>query len=31
VRERIGALLDEVLGDRDAISDSDQGKSFRAF
>jgi hypothetical protein len=38
VRERIatweggkGALLDEVLGDRDVIADSDQGKSFRAF
>jgi hypothetical protein len=38
VRERIatweggkGALLDEVFGDRDAIADSDQGKSFRAF
>ena len=37
-RERIatwdggkGALLDEILGDRDAIADSDQGKSFRAF
>jgi hypothetical protein len=37
-RERIavwdgakGALLEEVLGSRDAISDSDQGKSFRAF
>jgi hypothetical protein len=37
-RERIavwdggkGALLDEVLGSRDAIADSDQGKSFRAF
>ncbi len=26
-----GALLDEVLGDRDAITDSDQGRSFRAF
>lgn len=38
LRERItlwdgrkGALLDEILGERDAISDSDQGKSFRAF
>jgi hypothetical protein len=38
VRERIatweggkGALLDEIFGDRDAIADSDQGKSFRAF
>lgn len=38
VRERIalwggakGALLEEVLGERDAIADSDQGKSFRAF
>jgi hypothetical protein len=37
-RERIatwgagkGALLDEIFGDRDAIADSDQGKSFRAF
>lgn len=37
-RERIatweggkGALLDEILGDRDVIADSDQGKSFRAF
>jgi hypothetical protein len=37
-RERIatwdggkGALLEEVLGDRDAIADSDQGKSFGAF
>jgi hypothetical protein len=37
-RERIatweggkGALLDEILGDRDAIADSDQGRSFRAF
>jgi len=26
-----GALLDEILGDRDVIADSDQGKSFRAF
>jgi len=26
-----GALLDEILGERDAISDSDQGRSFRAF
>lgn len=38
VRERIalwegskGALLEDILGERDAISDSDQGKSFRAF
>jgi hypothetical protein len=38
VRERItlwegakGALLDEILGQRDAIANSDQGKSFRAF
>jgi len=38
VRERIalwegakGALLDEIMVDRDAIADSDQGKSFRAF
>jgi hypothetical protein len=38
VRERItlweggkGALLEEVLGERDAIADSDQGKSFQAF
>lgn len=38
VRERIalwdgakGALLEEILGERDAISDSDQGRSFRAF
>jgi Protein of unknown function (DUF3375) len=38
VRERIatwdggkGALLEEIFGQRDAISDSDQGKSFRAF
>jgi hypothetical protein len=38
VRERIatwegakGALLAEIFGERDAISDSDQGKSFRAF
>lgn len=37
-RERIatwestkGALLQEIFGDRDAIADSDQGKSFRAF
>jgi Protein of unknown function (DUF3375) len=37
-RERIavwdgskGALLEQIFGDRDAISDSDQGKSFRAF
>jgi len=38
VREKIalwngakGALLDEVMGERDAIADSDQGRSFRAF
>lgn len=38
VREKIalwegskGALLDEILSDRDAIADSDQGRSFRAF
>ncbi len=38
VRERIalwdgtkGALLQQVLGERDAIDDSDQGRSFRAF
>jgi hypothetical protein len=38
VRERIalwdgakGTLLEEVMGERDAIADSDQGKSFRAF
>lgn len=38
VRERItlwtgskGALLDEIMGERDAITDSDQGRSFRAF
>jgi len=38
VRERIalwegakGALLEEVMGERDAIADSDQGKSFQAF
>jgi Protein of unknown function (DUF3375) len=37
-RERIatwesgkGALLQEIFGERDAIADSDQGKSFRAF
>ena len=37
-RERIaiwegskGQLLDGIFGDRDAIADSDQGKSFRAF
>jgi Protein of unknown function (DUF3375) len=37
-RERIalwsgskGELLQDILGERDAISDSDQGKSFRAF
>ena len=26
-----GELLDEIIGDRDAITGSDQGKSFRAF
>lgn len=26
-----GALLEEIMGERDAIADSDQGKSFRAF
>jgi len=38
VRERIalwegskGDLLEEIMGERDAIADSDQGKSFRAF
>lgn len=38
VRERIalwegskGKLLEEIMGERDAIADSDQGKSFRAF
>ncbi len=38
VRERIalwdgpkGELLDQVMGERDAIGDSDQGRSFRAF
>lgn len=38
VRERIalweggkGALLEQIMGERDAITDSDQGKSFRAF
>lgn len=38
VRERIarwegakGALLEQILGERDAIADSDQGRSFRAF
>ena len=38
MRERIalwdgakGALLGDILGERDAITDSDQGKSFRAF
>ena len=38
VRERIalwdgskGALLQDILGERDLISDSDQGRSFRAF
>lgn len=38
VREKIalwdgakGALIDEVMGERDAIADSDQGRSFGAF
>lgn len=38
VRERIalwngakGALLQQIMGERDAIAESDQGKSFRAF
>ncbi len=38
VRERVtisegrkGDVLDEVFGERDAIADSDQGRSFRAF
>lgn len=38
VRERValweggkGALLQEIMGERDNIADSDQGKSFRAF
>ncbi len=38
VRERIalwdgskGALLQDILGERDAIDESDQGRSFRAF
>jgi flagellar motility protein MotE (MotC chaperone) len=38
VRERIalwegakGELLEEIMGERDMIADSDQGKSFRAF
>lgn len=38
VRERIalregtkGALLEEIMNERDAITDSDQGRSFRAF
>jgi hypothetical protein len=38
LRERIaawdgtkGALLEDVLGDRDAITESDQGRSFQAF
>ncbi len=38
VRERIalwegskGDLLEDIMGERDAIADSDQGKSFRAF
>jgi len=38
VREKIalwegakGALLDQIMGERDAIGDSDQGRSFRGF
>ena len=38
VRERIAlwegskaALLEEIMGERDAIAESDEGKSFRAF
>lgn len=38
VRERLalwdgskGALLEEIMGERDAIAESDQGRSFRAF
>ncbi len=38
VRERIalwdgakGALLEQIMGERDLIADSDQGRSFRAF
>lgn len=38
VREKIalstknkGAVIDDIFGEQDAISDSDQGKSFRAF
>lgn len=38
VREKIalwqgskGALIEEIMGERDAIGDSDQGRSFRAF
>ena len=38
VRERIalweggkGALLEDIMGERDSIADSDQGNSFRAF
>jgi hypothetical protein len=38
VREKIaqweggkGALLEQIFGERDAIADSDQGRSFRAF
>lgn len=38
VRERMalwegakGELLEQIMGERDAIADSDQGKSFRAF
>jgi hypothetical protein len=26
-----GALLEEIMGERDSIAESDQGKSFRAF
>jgi len=26
-----GVLLEEIMEERDAIADSDQGKSFRAF
>jgi hypothetical protein len=28
---RKGELLEEIMGERDAIADSDQGRSFRAF
>lgn len=38
VRERValwegskGALIEQIMGERDAIGDSDQGRSFRAF